>query len=113
MGDKGARQTESAKEFTAGMVEALTPVGEVRSRPMFGGFGIFESGTMFVLIDSTGRMFFRADEATRSRYEELGSEQHRPMPYYEVPKSVVADYSTFIEWANEAVAVARKAKKNS
>jgi len=113
MGKKGAKQTESVKEFTAEMVEALTPVGEVSSRSMFGGYGIFESGVMFVLIDSAGKMFFRADDSTQGRYEELGSERHNPMPYFEVPSSVFEDYSTFIDWAKEAAAVAHAAKKKS
>ena len=111
MGAQGAKQTQTAKEFTAEMVEALTPVGEVRSRSMFGGFGIFESGTMFVLIDSEARLFFRADSTTKSRYEEMGSDRHTPMPYYEVPAVIAADYSALIEWAKEAAEVAHAAKK--
>jgi TfoX/Sxy family transcriptional regulator of competence genes len=98
-------------EFTAEMVEALTPVGEVHSRPMFGCYGIFENGTMFVLIDRYGTLFFRADSTTKSRYEAAGSIQHNPMPYYEVPREVADDYSTFIDWAKEASEVAHAAKK--
>jgi DNA transformation protein len=113
MGERGAKQTQTAKEFTAEMVEALTPVGDVKSRAMFGGFGIFESGTMFVLIDSEAQMFFRADSTTKSSYEELGSKRHTPMPYYEVPVAIADDYSVLIEWAKEAAAVAHAAKKKS
>jgi len=108
--DMSQRRT-TLVEFTAEMVEALTPVGEVHSHPMFGGYGIFESGTMFVLIDRNGTLFFRADSTTKSRYEAAGSIQHNPMPYYEVPREVVDDYSTFIDWAKEASEVAHVAKK--
>jgi DNA transformation protein len=109
--NKSAGQSPSAKEFTAEMVEALTPVGDVRSRPMFGGYGIFESGTMFALIDSKGSLFFRADSSTQLRYVAAGSKQHNPMPYFEIPDDVADDYSEFIEWAKQAAQVAHSAKK--
>ncbi len=111
MGEKGAKQKSKTAEFTAEMVEALTPVGDVRSRPMFGGYGIFENGTMFALINREGTLFFRADSTTKSRYEEAGGKQHNPMPYFEVPQAVAEDYSTFIDWAKEASEVAHAAKK--
>ncbi len=106
-----SKKRPALAEFTAEMVEALTPVGDVRSRPMFGGYGIFENGTMFVLIDRNGTLYFRADSTTKSRYEAAGSEQHNPMPYFEVPQAVADDYSTFIDWAKEASEVAHAAKK--
>ena len=80
---------------------------------MFGGYGIFENGTMFVLIDRQATLFFRADSTTMSRYEEAGSKQHNPMPYFEVPQAVADDYSAFIEWAKEALEVAHAAKNKS
>ena len=113
MAEKDVNQTNVAREFTAEMVEALTPVGDLRSRSMFGGYGIFESGTMFVLIDSSGTLSFRADSSTKARYEAAGSKQHSPMPYFEVPHAVVDDYSTFIDWAKEAAGVAHAAKAGS
>jgi DNA transformation protein len=109
--NKSAEKSPSIKEFTAEMVEALTPVGDVRSRLMFGGYGIFENGTMFALIDSKGSLFFRADSSTKSRYIEAGSKQHNPMPYFEVPDAVADDYSEFIEWAKQAAQIAHSAKK--
>lgn len=90
---------------------ALAPVGDVNSRPMLGGYGIFESGTMFGLIDSEGRMFFRVSGNTKERYENAGSQQHRPMPYFEVPVDVLDDDVQLIEWAVEAVEASRSAKK--
>jgi DNA transformation protein len=106
-----SQKRSTLAKFTAEMVEALTPVGDVRSRPMFGGYGIFESGTMFVLIDRTASLYFRVDSTTKKRYEAAGSAQHNPMPYCQVPKEVANDYSTFIDWAKEASEVARTAKK--
>jgi|AP95_1055475.scaffolds.fasta_scaffold122137_1 DNA transformation protein len=111
MGKKGAKATSAAASVAAEMVEALRPVGEVTSKSMFGGYGIFESGTMFALVSPEAELFFRADDQSRKRYEDAGSSQHKPMPYFEVSADVMEDDSTLIEWAEEAAQVAHAAKK--
>ncbi len=111
MGTKGAKQSSQAAVVAAETVEALSSVGQVTSRAMFGGFGIFESGTMFALINSEGRLFFRVGTHTRERYENAGSRQHKPMPYFEVPVDVLDDDVNMIEWAREAAQAAHAAKK--
>ena len=42
MGEKGAKMTGAAADFAAAVVQDLAPLGDVRERKMFGGFGIFE-----------------------------------------------------------------------
>ena len=111
MGKKGAKTTSAAGKIAQEMVEALQPVGEVTSKSMFGGYGIFESGTMFALVSPEAELFFRADDRSRQRYEDAGSSQHKPMPYFEVPADVLEDGTTLIQWAEEAVQVAHAAKK--
>jgi len=85
---KGARATSAAASVAAEMVEGLRPVGDVTSKSMFGGYGIFESGVMFALINSDAQFFFRTDDSNRQKYEDAGSSQHNPMPYFEVPADV-------------------------
>ncbi|MDA0232916.1 MAG: TfoX/Sxy family protein [Chloroflexi bacterium] len=111
MGRKGAKQTGAASAFRDQVVEALRPLGDVTSRSMFGGFGIFESGDMFAIVDSEAQLYFKADGSTKARYEAAGSKQHRPMPYFEVPADVVEDEASLIEWASEAAQVAHATKK--
>lgn len=111
MGKKGAKQSGAAAAFKDQVVETLNTVGDVTSRSMFGGFGVFESGAMFAIVDSTARLYFRADDSTRGRYEAAGSAQHRPMPYFEVPAEVAVDETALIEWASEAAQVAHANKK--
>lgn len=94
----------------AEMLEALGPVGDLSSRSMFGGFGLFESGTMFAIVDSGGRLYFRVDSDTQVRYEDAGSQKHKPMPYFEVPVDVLDDDPRLLEWAREAADVAHAAK---
>jgi len=110
MGKKGARKSSVAAVAAAEMLEALRPVGTISSRSMFGGFGLFDSGTMFAIVDSSGRLIFRVDSNTTERYENAGSKKHKPMPYFEVPVDVLDDDSQLIEWASEAAQVAHAAK---
>ena len=110
MGNRGARKTTEAATTATEMLETLRPVGAVTSHSMFGGFGLFESGTMFALVDPGGRLFFRVDSTTQERYENAGSQKHNPMPYFEVPVDVLDDDSQLFEWARQAAQVAHAAK---
>ncbi len=92
-------------------MELLQPVGDVTVRAMFGGYGIFESGDMFVLISRDDRIDFKVDDTNRADYEAAGSEQFKPMPYYEVPEEVLADEESFVEWAGRSIAIAHSGAK--
>lgn len=111
MGEKGARLTGTAVEVGELLVDELAPLGEVTSKKMFGGVGVFGDDIMFVIIDSTGRVFLRANDDTSSRFEDAGGEKHGRMPYYSVPDAVLADENRLQEWASEALTVAKSAKK--
>ncbi len=111
MGKKGVKKSGQAAAFAEEIVAMLKPVGDVTHRSMFGGFGIFESGDMFAIVDSKARLYFKADAATRARYESAGSEQHRPMPYFSVPAEVTDDEAALLEWATEAARVAHTTSK--
>lgn len=88
----------------------LAPLGDVTVKKMFGGFGVFESGVMFALVDRDGTPFLRAVAATEARYIEAGSNKHG-MPYWSIPDRVLADDGLLLEWAGEALEVARAAKR--
>ncbi len=90
-------------------MELLEQEGDVTTRAMFGGHGIFESGDMFVLISRDDRIYFKVDDTNRADYDSAGSEQFKPMPYYEVPEEVLADEESFVEWAKRSIAVAHSA----
>lgn len=88
----------------------LSPLGNITSRPMFGGYGIFSEGNMFALI-SGSTLFFKVDDTNRETYTKAGSSQHKPMPYFEVPKQILNDNDKLHEWARVSIAVAAKGKK--
>ena len=92
------------------VMEMLQPLGEVTSRPMFGGYGVFESGDMFALV-SADRLYFKADDSNRSRYEDAGSAQFNPMPYWEVPADVMDSDTDLEAWARISIELARAVPK--
>jgi DNA transformation protein len=107
MGEKGARQSDRAAETAQGLVEDLAALGRVTSKKMFGGFGIFEDGLMFALVDAGGSPFLRLDASNEERYED----RHGRMPYGRVPDRILADDQQLLAWASEALQAARAAKK--
>ncbi|MDH3299526.1 MAG: TfoX/Sxy family protein [Acidimicrobiia bacterium] len=88
----------------------LISLGEVTIKAMFGGYGLFESGVMFAIVDRDGTAFLRAVPETEPRYVAAGSHKHG-MPYWSVPDDVLADGASLLEWAGEALEAARAAKK--
>ena len=62
MGQKGAKLSREAADASQRTVQALAPLGDVSSRKMFGGYGIFEGGTMFGLINSEGEVYLKVDD---------------------------------------------------
>ena len=97
-------------EFMGEVIGLLSPISEINSRLMFGGYGIFSEGNMFALI-SGSTLFFKVDDSNKETYTETGSRQHKPMPYFEVPSDIMNDKDMLHEWAKLSVAVAAKGKK--
>jgi DNA transformation protein len=89
------------------------------ARRMFGGVGLFHSGVMFgLLVRDT--MFLRVDDTTRERFETAGS---RPFSYtragrevslsayYAVPEDLMDRQDELLQWARDAVIVARATRR--
>jgi DNA transformation protein len=86
---------------------------------MFGGVGIYAGDLFFALIaDDT--LYFKVDDGNRPDFELLGLGPFRPygpegevMQYYRAPDDLLDDSEALCEWANKAVAVARRARSRS
>ncbi len=103
MGEKGSKRTEEARQSAERFAAALTPLGDVTSKGMFGGYGIFHDGKMFGLVDSGGGWYLKAnDEVQAAAFQEAGSHRHGKMPYWSVPESVAADEAALRSWAQDA-----------
>jgi len=104
-------------EFSRHVADLLAPLGPVRVRRMFGGYGVYLDRVMFGLIaDDT--LHFKVDETTAPRYEraglpafgyERGDGRTVVMTYRQAPPEALEDADVLCDWAREALAVARKA----
>jgi len=111
MAEPGSRASAAGAATTEALVEALQSLGVVSARRMFGGWGVFESGTMFALVDREGDAYLRADEALSAALEAEGSTRFQRMPYWSVPADALEDEVALRDWATRALAVARRAKR--
>lgn len=110
MGRKGAKLTQEATDTADMLVEKLAPLGEVSSRKMFGGYGIFESGSMFSLVTSEGVAHLKVGETNLAKFEKDDAEKFGRMPYYAIPETVLANTRSLRSWARESIAVAKSSK---
>jgi len=98
------------------ILDQLRELGDVSSRRMFGGAGLYSDEFFFGLI-SDDTLYLRVDDSNRADYTARGAGPFRPyadrpqlsMSYYEAPAEVLEDVRQLAEWARRSVAVAQRA----
>lgn len=109
---------DSYVEYT---LELLEPLGPVRARAMFGGWGVYHDGRMIGLI-AEDRLYLKTDDITRPAFEDAGGEPfvydpgngRKPvtMSYWAPPADASDDAHAMLPWARRAVdAALRSARK--
>ena len=111
MGKKGAKLTTKSTSAAENIVASLKTLGDISSKKMFGGYGIFEDNTMFALVNSEGSVFFKADDASKVKYEQMGSHKHGKMPYFNIPDRILNDDTELLKWAEESIKRSKLKKK--
>lgn len=97
-------------EFLCRVLELFAPLGDVRSRRMFGGYGIFLNDSMFALITKDEELFLKADDLNRPAFEHMGLRPYGKMPYYAAPTDSLKDWEDIRSWAQGAVEASLRAK---
>jgi DNA transformation protein len=105
-----------SSDFLAYVLEQLAALGEVSSRRMFGGAGLY-GGEFFFGIIADDVLYLRVDDGNRADYESRGMAPFRPyadrpqvsMSYFEVPAEVLENAPELARWAQRSVGVARRA----
>lgn len=105
MGNKGDRLSSASNLAAQDWVDAISTIGDITSKRMFGGNGIFHEGKMFGIVDSTGKCFLKVDDTNRADFEAEDSEKHNRMPYYAIPREVIADSSKLIKWSEKSIQI--------
>jgi DNA transformation protein len=100
-------------QYLAYVLEQLEGLGNLRSRRMFSGVGLYSGDLFFGLIhDDT--LFFKSDSSNAAEYITRRMPRFKPfpdrpvavMPYYQVPADIIEDAESLIAWARKSVAVA-------
>ncbi len=104
--------------FVQFVIDQLHRVKDIRSRRMFGAYGLYCGEIFFAIVDD-GRLYFKTDDTTSPDYKERGMTPFRPKPdqelknYFEVPVDVLEDDEQLAEWAREAVRLGKRAAQRS
>jgi DNA transformation protein len=94
--------------FLIDILDRLADIEGLRSRAMFGGWGLYSGATFFGIV-YRGRFYLHTTASTRAGYTMLGMGPFRPNPtqtlwdYYEVPTEVFSDEARLLAWARAAV----------
>lgn len=107
-------------DFVDFVIEQLAPLGAVRAKAMFGGFGVYLDELMFAIIVDDS-LYFKADATTRERFAAQGLHPFTyssrgktvTMQYYEAPPEVFESPAAMHDWAQLAIGAALRARKST
>ena len=102
------------KSFLQQSVDFFASFGVIKSRSMFGGFGIFCNDSMFALVVND-KLHFRASAKNEQKFKALGLAPYtytkRGFPvvtkYYQVPSEWLADKDMLLAEAQEVLNIAQ------
>jgi DNA transformation protein len=98
------------------LLPRLAGLDGLRSRAMFGGWGLYQSAVFFGIV-YRGRLYLRTTPRTRAEYTSRGMGPFRPnarqtlRDYYEVPAEVLADDEALLAWARQSADGAREDRR--
>ena len=105
-------------EFVDNLEEVFALFGNVRSKRMFGGYGIYHDDLMFGLV-ADDVLYLKADKTSSSvfidsglpafEYEKKGKTMK--MSYYLAPEEIYDDPEVAREWAIRAFEAALRSRK--
>jgi len=105
-------------DFTDWAEEQLAPLGAIRIKSMFGGFGVYADDLFFAIIDDDV-LYFKADDINRAHFVAEGCEIFRyPMKdgemmelsYFQAPETAMDDQTELLEWARLGLDAALRAR---
>ena len=100
------------------ILDILLTYGNVKSRRIFGGHGIYASGIMFAIIINN-EIYFKADNILAKKYKVLGSYPFSykrdnkiiALSYWIVPQEVLEDVDQLKSWFDSSLEVAKNNRK--
>jgi len=103
-------------EFVEYLAEMLQPLGEIRVKAMFGGWGFYADERFFAIVADEG-FYVKVDDVSRSEFEARGLQPFRfemrdrkaVMDYYEPPPEAMDDREMLCAWARKGLEAAGRA----
>ncbi len=107
-----------SEEFVEYITEMLEPFGNIKTRKMFGGYGIYKNRLMFALI-ADNELYFKADLETAKYFKSQGLEPFTykakgkliALSYYKILPEIIEDDESFIKYFNMAYNSALSSEK--
>ncbi|HSW25762.1 MAG TPA: TfoX/Sxy family protein [Burkholderiaceae bacterium] len=108
----------SLPAFVSHCLELLAPLGAVRARRMFGGYGLYV-GEVFVALIADERLYMKADGVSQPAFERAGCEPFAysrrdrsavTLGYWTAPEQALDSPRAMEPWARLAMAAALRAK---
>src|SRR5215813_4755031 len=97
-----------SKQYLEYVLDQLRCIGDIESKRMFGGIGLYSDALFFGLIDDDV-LYFKVDDQTRPRYLSAKAKPFDPYKdgnvssgYYSVTAAVLEDVDELKSWAREA-----------
>jgi DNA transformation protein len=105
-------------EFVDFLLEQLTPMGGVRARAMFGGYGLYRDDLFFgIVIDD--QLYLKVDTVNKPRFDQVQAQPFRyamksgkmsQLSFYQPPDSALDDPDELADWVQESVGAALRAR---
>jgi DNA transformation protein and related proteins len=105
-------------EYLTLLLEQLSPLGALRARAMFGGYGLYCDELFFaIVVDEI--LYLKADSESKSDFEMLGllpfsyamkDGRLQTMAYYPLPDVALDDDAALQQWAKKGIAAALRAR---
>ena len=100
-------------EFIDYVMELLGPFGTVRTRRMFGAYGVYLDGLMFAIV-SDDALYLKADEMNRAEFEQASCEifgyarqgKRATLNFFRAPEDAMDSPQLMLPWARTAYAAA-------
>ena len=101
------------------LCERLEALGRIRSRRMFGSWGLYCDGIFFAII-ADEVLYLKVDELSRPDFEAQGLSpftypmrdgRQQSLCYYPMPDAALDEEGEFLAWARRGFAAALRARK--
>jgi len=105
MGEKGNKLGQESALTAALRLVKLSQIGDITSKKVFGGYGIFHDGKIFAIVGLKGLSYIKANDSIQADFEVFGSQEHSRMPYLSVPEKIFDDPKTLVTRAKKSIAI--------